>query len=86
MSKKNLQTKKRGTYKVVMHNDNHNTFDHVIDCIMDVCGYNYLQAVQCTILVHEAKRCSIFEDRYEECEYAARLLSKNGLTVTIEKC
>jgi uncharacterized cysteine cluster protein YcgN (CxxCxxCC family) len=53
---------------------------------MDVCGYNYLQAVQCTILVHEAKRCSIFEDRYEECEYAARLLSKNGLTVTIEKC
>ncbi len=67
-----------------MHNDNHNTFDHVIDCIMDICGYNYLQAVQCAILVHEAKRCAIFEDRYADCEEVYRLLAKQGLKVTIE--
>lgn len=85
MSQKNLK-KKRGMYKVIMHNDNHNTFDHVIDSIIDICGYNYLQAVQCTILVHEAKRCAIFEDLHSECEHVARLLSREGLKVTIEKC
>jgi len=53
---------------------------------MDVCGYNYLQAVQCTILVHESKRCPIFEDKYSECEHVAKLLRREGLKVTIEKC
>ena len=67
-----------------MHNDDHNTFDHVIDCIMDICGYNYLQAVQCTILVDEMKRCAIFEDRYEDCQEVAHSLTKQGLKVTIE--
>ena len=85
MSEENLK-KKRGIHKVIMHDDNHNTFDHVIDTIMDVCGYNYLQAVQCTILVHEAKRCPIFEDNYSECEHVAKLLRREGLNVTIEKC
>jgi ATP-dependent Clp protease adaptor protein ClpS len=73
-------------YKVVLHDDSHNTFDHVIDSIMNVCGYNYLQAVQCTILVHEAKQCSIFEDKADECDEVARLLSREGLKVTVKKC
>jgi ATP-dependent Clp protease adaptor protein ClpS len=84
MSKKSL--KKRGTYKVILHDDNHNTFENVIDSIMNVCGYNYLQAVQCTIIVHEAKRCNIYEDRHDDCQEVAWLLRKEGLTVTVEKC
>ena len=79
-------SKKRGTYKVILHDDNHNTFDHVIDCIMDICGHNYIQAVQCATLVHESKRCAIFNDRYSDCEEVARLLTREGLKVTIEKC
>jgi ATP-dependent Clp protease adaptor protein ClpS len=78
--------KKRGMYKVILHNDNHNTFDHVIDSIMDICGYNYLQAVQCAVLVHEAKQCAIFEDKSDECEDVARLLNREGLKVTVKKC
>ena len=85
MSKKQL-TSKRGKWEVILHNDSHNTFDHVIDSIMDICGFNYLQAVQCAVLVHEAKQCPIFEDRHDECEDVARLLSREGLTVTIKKC
>lgn len=73
-------------YKVVLYNDNKNTFDHVIDSIMNVCGYNYLQAVQCAILVHQAKQCSIFEDNSNECEDVARLLTREGLKVIVKKC
>ena len=85
MSAKNLK-KKRGMYKVVLHDDNHNTFDHVIDSIMNICGFNYIQAVQCAVLVHESKQCPIFEDHHDECEDVARLLTREGLTVTIKKC
>lgn len=73
-------------YKVVLHDDNHNTFDHVIDSIMNICGFNYIQAVQCAVLVHESKHCPIFEDHHDECEDVARLLTREGLTVTIKKC
>jgi len=86
MSEKKLKKQKRGLYKVILHDDNHNTFEHVIDTIIDVCGYNYLQAVQCTILVNEMKRCAIFEDHYNDCEIVLKLMKRQGLKVTIEKC
>jgi ATP-dependent Clp protease adaptor protein ClpS len=85
MSKKK-PTVKRGKYRVIVHNDNHNTFDHVIDSLMDVCGHVYLQSVQCALIVHEAKRCAVYTDTYEECYQVHTELRKLGITVTVEKC
>ena len=39
-------------WHIVLFNDNHNTFDHVIDCLMEVCGHDALQAEQCAMIVH----------------------------------
>ena len=77
--------KKRGRYQVILNNDNVNTFDHVIDCLIDICGHNYYQAVQCATLTHGAKRCSIYVDSYESCEHVSEELTKEGLDVVIEK-
>ena len=30
-------------WHIVLFNDNHNTFDHVIDCLMEVCGHDALK-------------------------------------------
>lgn len=84
MSKKQ-STNKRGKWQVMLHNDNHNTFDHVITCLMESCGHNYLQSVQCAQLVHNTSKCSIFVDSYDECESVFEELHANGLTVTITK-
>lgn len=84
MSKKRL-TNKRGKWEVILHNDNRNTFDHVIDSLMDVCGHNYLQSVQCATLVHNNGKCSIFVDTYEECESVLQDLQELELLVTISK-
>ena len=62
-----------------------NTFDHVINCLMDVCGHNEFQAYQCALIVHTAKQCSIAVDTYEECFTMFKLFKKLGLLVTIEK-
>ena len=42
------------TYKheIVLHNDDVNTFDHVIESLIAVCEHTSEQAEQCAILVH----------------------------------
>ena len=85
MSKKVLKKSKRGKYQVVLHNDNHNTFEYVIDCLMEACGHNSMQAHQCALIVHNALRCVVFVDSYEQSEIIYKYLIKSKLTATIEK-
>ena len=85
MSKKQLTKSKRGKYQVTLHNDNRNTFDHVINCLVDACGHNELQAHQCALIVHNAGRCVVFIDCHEDCEAVHEYFIKNKLKSTLEK-
>ena len=31
-------------YKLILHNDDYNTFDHVINCLIKICGHQTEQA------------------------------------------
>jgi ATP-dependent Clp protease adaptor protein ClpS len=84
MSKKQLLNK-RGSWQVILHNDNHNTFDHVVNCLMDICQHNYIQSSQCAHIVHTAQKCNIFIDSYEECLLVRDELHEQGLSVTLIK-
>jgi ATP-dependent Clp protease adaptor protein ClpS len=83
MSKK--LSKPSNKWQVILHDDDHNTFDHVVTCLMDVCAQNYLQAVSCATLVHQNSRCSVFVDVWDECEDVRTELSDLGLMVTTSK-
>jgi len=86
MSSKKLKPKsKRGTWQVTLHDDPVNTFDHVIDCLVDICAHNEFQAHQCALIVHNRKRCVIYKDNWTGCETVKQLLRAEGLTVTVEK-
>lgn len=85
MSKKVSKKSKRGKHRVILHNDNHNTFDHVIDCLIEACGHSEFQAHQCAIIVHNAGRCAVFIDSHDACESVYEYLLKANLKVTIEK-
>ena len=39
-------------WDLTLFNDHHNTFDHVIECLMTTCGHDALQAEQCAMIVH----------------------------------
>ena len=86
MSSKKLKPKsKRGTWQVTLHDDPVNTFDHVIECLVDICAHNEFQAHQCALIVHNRKRCVIYKDNWSGCEVVKQLLRAQGLTVTVEK-
>ena len=46
-------------YKLVLHNDDVNTFDFVIECLIEICKHTLEQAEQCTILVHYKGKCTV---------------------------
>lgn len=85
MSKKQSTKSKRGKYQVTLHNDNHNTFNHVVYCLVDACGHNEMQAHQCALIVHNVGRCVVFVDCYAECEMVHEYFLKNKLKSTLEK-
>ena len=84
MSQKKL-TKRRGQYQVVLMDDAVNTVEHVVDCLIEICGHNYYQAVQCATITHNNKQCSVFVDAYDLCLDIRDDLRDQGLNVTVIK-
>jgi len=83
MSKK--RSNKNTKYEIILHDDSTNTFDHVIDCLVDICSHTEMQAHQCALITHNNGQCSIFVDTESECELIYSLLLKNKLSVTMNK-
>ena len=47
-----LLEKEDEVYKIVLWNDDVNTFDDVIEALVEICKHTLEQAEQCTMLVH----------------------------------
>ena len=46
-------------HHIVLHNDEVNTFDFVINSLINVCEHTEEQAEQCTWLVHFKGKCTV---------------------------
>jgi ATP-dependent Clp protease adaptor protein ClpS len=45
--------------KLILFNDDVNTFDHVIECLVRICNHDALQAEQSALLVHFKGKCVV---------------------------
>ena len=45
--------------ELILFNDDVNTFEFVIETLVDVCGHNPHQAEQCTMVVHYNGKCAV---------------------------
>ena len=70
-------------YEIVLHNDEVNTFDFVIDSLMDVCEHTLEQAEQCTILVHYKGKCTVKTGAYERLKSKCSKLQELGLSAEL---
>lgn len=71
-------------FTIVLYNDDINTFDHVINCLVKICEHEPLQAEQCAWIVHLNGKCSVKSGIYEEMEPICLQLMNKGLSVKIE--
>lgn len=74
------ETKK---HEIILHNDDVNTFDHVIDSLVDVCDHTLEQAEQCSVLVHYKGKCVVKTGEYKDLEAKCSKLLQLGLSAEI---
>lgn len=70
-------------YKLVLWNDDVNTFDFVIECLIEICEHTLEQAEQCTILVHYKGKCTVKTGSLEKLKSMHDKLISRGLTSEI---
>lgn len=68
---------------LVLHNDEVNTFDFVIESLIDICHHTVLQAEQCTWLVHYKGKCDVKNGSYDFLEPMCTALLERGLSAEI---
>jgi ATP-dependent Clp protease adaptor protein ClpS len=70
--------------KLVVYNDEVNTFDHVIETFMKVLQHSLNQAEQCALLIHHKGRCSVKEGMFDELKPYRDALTDAHLDARIE--
>ncbi|MBO9636864.1 MAG: ATP-dependent Clp protease adaptor ClpS [Siphonobacter aquaeclarae] len=70
-------------HDLVVFNDDVNTFDWVIDTLIDVCGHSPEQAEQCTILIHFKGKCAVKKGPFEELAPMRNAICNRGINAEV---
>lgn len=69
--------------EIVLFNDDVNTFEHVIDTLIDVCEHTPEQAEQCSLIVHYNGKCTVKTGEYTDLKPRCSRLLQAGLNAEI---
>mgnify|MGYP001196047058 FL=1 len=85
-TKEKVESKKYASkgYSLVLYNDDVNTFDHVINCLVRICEHDLIQAEQCAWLVHSKGKCQVKSGKLSDLRKRLQALTQNGLSAQIE--
>jgi ATP-dependent Clp protease adaptor protein ClpS len=68
---------------LILLNDDVNTFDHVIESLIEICNFNIEQAEQCALITHLKGRCPILKGNTDELLKFKQQLSERFLSSVI---
>jgi ATP-dependent Clp protease adaptor protein ClpS len=71
-------------HDLVVHNDDFNTFDFVIETLVQVCKHDPEQAEQCTLIIHHKGKCAVKSGDFNTLKPMYREILNRGITATIE--
>ncbi len=76
--------KEEATKALILYNDDFNTFDHVINCLVKYCSHTSIQAEQCAHIVHYTGKCIIKNGTLQKLKPICEVLLEKGLNAKIE--
>ena len=69
--------------EIVLYNDDVNTFEHVIETLIQACEHTPEQAEQCSIIVHYKGKCTVKTGEYNDLKPRCSKLLQAGLSAEI---
>ena len=71
-------------YQLIVWNDEVNTFEWVIETLVEVCKHSTEQAEQCAMLIHTQGKYAVKNGQYEELKPMCDAITERGIGATIE--
>ena len=71
-------------HSLIVWNDDVNTFDWVIEALIDICGHSEEQAEQCAMIIHHAGKYAVKRGTFEALRPKAEALIQREIQATID--
>ncbi len=72
------------TYHLIVWNDEVNTFEWVIETLIDICKHSQEQAEQCAMLIHTKGKYSVKHGGYDDLKPQADAITDRGIGATLD--
>lgn len=79
-----LLTSLEETCNLIVWNDEVNTFEWVIETLVEVCGHSYEQAEQCAYIIHHQGKYAVKKGSYDELKPQCDAITERGINATVE--
>ena len=71
-------------FSLIVWNDEINTFEWVIETLIQVCGHSNVQAEQCAYLIHFKGKYAVKNGTYDDLKQDCDAITDRGIGATIE--
>ena len=75
-------TEEEAPYSLVVWNDEVNSFDWVIQTLIEVCKHSTEQAEQCAMIIHTQGKYAVKQGSYEELRPQCDAITDRGIGAT----
>ena len=72
-------------YQLIVWNDEVNSFEWVIETLVEVCGHTSEQAEQCALLIHTQGTYSVKHGTYDDLKPMCDAITDRGIGATVEE-
>jgi ATP-dependent Clp protease adaptor protein ClpS len=69
---------------LVLHNDDINTFDYVMEILIEICDHSTTQAEQCATITHYKGKCEVRSGSFTAMKELRYQLISRGLKATVD--
>ncbi len=70
--------------RLIVWNDEVNTFEWVIETLIEICHHSQEQAEQCAMIIHTKGKYAVKEGSYEELKPMCDAITERGIGATVE--
>lgn len=71
-------------FHLIVWNDDINTFEWVIETLMDICKHSYEQAEQCAYIIHFKGKYAVKHGSYDDLKPMCNAITERGISATLE--